>query len=108
MTTYVTLMNFTTSGPDGITDFSKAWQAAAQNVAALGIKTIGAYGLLGPYDMMIILEAEDEKTAAKLPLSLAYLDAGIKTQTWTAIPLDEFVRLREQLICEWPPRSSST
>lgn len=108
MTTYVTLIKFTASGPEAITDFGKAWEAAAQNIALLGIKTVGAYGLLGPYDMMIIYQAEDQKSAAKLPLALAFLEGGIKTETWTTIPLDEFVKLPEQLLCEWPPRPSSS
>lgn len=104
MTTYVTLIKFTSSGPDSITDFGTAWQAAAQSISALGIKTVGAYGLLGPYDMMIIYEAADQKSAAKLPLTLAFLEQGMKTETWTTIPLDEFVKLPQQLLCEWPPR----
>ena len=106
MTTYVTLIDFTASGPDTITDFGKAWESAAQNIANLGIRVVGAYGLLGPYDMMIVYEAADPKSAARLPLSLASLEGGIKTETWTTIPLDEFVKLPEQLLCEWPPRSS--
>jgi len=106
VTTYVTLIKFTSEGPNSITDFGIAWERAAQHIAALGIKTVGAYGLLGPYDMMIIYEAADQKSAARLPLSLASLEGGIKTETWTTIPLAEFVRLPEQLLCEWPPRSS--
>jgi len=108
MTTYVTMIKFTASGPDSITDFGKAWEAAALNVAAMGIRTISAYGLLGPYDMMIVYEADDQKSAAKLPLSLASLEGGIKTETWTTIPLDEFVKLPQQLLCEWPPSSPAS
>ncbi len=97
MTTYVTLLKFTSEGPEGITDFGKAWDQAGQNIAALGVRIVGAYGLLGPYDMMIVYEAPDQKTAAKLPLSLASLEGGIKTETWTTIPLGDFVKLPEQL-----------
>ena len=105
MTTYVTVIKFTSVGPDSITDFGKAWEDAAFHVASIGIRTIGAYGLLGAYDMMIIYEADDQISAAKLPLSLASLEGGIKTETWTTIPLAEFVRLPEQLLCEWPRTS---
>ena len=101
-TTYVTLIKFTSEGPDSITDFGKAWEDAAQHIAAMGITTVGAYGLLGAYDMMIIYEAADQKSAAKLPLSLARLEAGIKTETWTTIPLDVFVKLPGEVLCEWP------
>jgi len=108
MTTYVTLVKFTSEGPNSITDFGKAWEEAAQRIASMGIRTIGAYGLLGPYDLMIVYEAADQMSAAKLPLSLASLAGGIKTETWTAIPLEEFVRLPEQLLCEWPRTRSDT
>ena len=108
MTTYVTLIKFTSEGPNSITDFGKAWEEAAQHIASMGIRTIGAYGLLGPYDLMIVYEAADQMAAAKLPLSLASLEGGIKTETWTAIPLEEFVRLPEQLLCEWPRTPSDT
>ncbi len=108
MTTYVTLVKFTSEGPNSITDFGKAWEEAAQYIASMGIETIGAYGLLGPYDLIIVYRAADQMAAAKLPLSLASLEGGIKTETWTAIPLEEFVRLPEQLLCEWPRKQSAT
>jgi len=108
MVTYVTLIKFTSQGPNSITDFGRAWEMAAENVATLGINVIGAYGLLGPYDMMILYEAPDQKSGAKLPLSLASLEGGIKTETWTTIPIAEFVKLPEELLCEWPPKPRST
>ena len=108
MTTYATLITFTSQGPNSITDFGKAWESAAQNVATLGIRVIGAYGLLGQYDMMILYEAADQKSAAKLPLSLASLEGGIRTETWTTIPIEEFVKLPQELLCKWPPSPSSS
>ena len=102
MTTYVTLVRFASEGANSIVDFGMAWEAATLSISAMGIKVVGAYGLLGAYDMMILYEAADQKSAAKLPLSLASLEGGIKTETWTAIPLEEFVRLPEQLHCDWP------
>ena len=101
-TTYVTLIKFTSEGADSITDFGRAWEDAATHIAAMGISTISAYGLLGSFDMMIIYEAADQKSAAKLPLSLSRLQVGIKTETWTTMPLEEFVKLPEDLFCEWP------
>jgi len=50
------------------------------------IKTIGAYGLLGRYDMMFIYEAPNEKVAAGMPLSFTPRGNG-QTETWTAIPI---------------------
>ncbi len=97
MTTYVTLLKFTSKGPDSIIDFGEAWEQAANNIASLGIRIVGAYGLLGPYDMMVIYEAADQNSAAKLPLSLSSFQGNVKTETWTTIPLREFTELPRQL-----------
>lgn len=97
MTTYVTLLKFTSKGPNSIIDFGQAWEQAAENIASMGIKIIGAYGLLGPYDMMVVYEAADQNSAAKLPLSLSSFHGNVKTETWTTIPLREFVELPRQV-----------
>lgn len=41
---------------------------------------------------MFIYEAPNEKAAAGMPLSFASQGGG-QTETWTAIPLEEFVKL---------------
>ena len=43
-------------------------------------------------DMMFIYEAPDEKAAAGMPLSFSARGSG-QTETWTAIPIEEFVKL---------------
>jgi len=97
MAMYVTLVKFTAEGLKSIADFGKEWDEGAKRVAQMGIKTIGAYGLLGPYDMMFIYEAPDEKAAASVPLSFLSRKGGAQTETWTAIPMEEFVKLTGRL-----------
>ena len=93
MATYVTLVKFTSEGLKSIGDFGKEWEEGTKRIAQMGIKTIGAYGLLGPYDMMFIYEAPDEKAAASIPLSFSSQKGGAQTETWTAIAMEEFVKL---------------
>ncbi|MFW6150482.1 MAG: GYD domain-containing protein [Chloroflexota bacterium] len=97
MATYVTLIKFTSEGPKNLASFGKQWEAAAQRVRAMGVKALGAYGILGPYDMMFIYEAPDQRTAAGVALSISYLGADVQTETWGTIPLEEFVTLPEAL-----------
>jgi uncharacterized protein with GYD domain len=97
MATYVTLAKFTAEGLKSMGDFAKEWEEGAKRVAQMGIKTIGAYGLLGPYDMMFIYEAPDEKVAAIVALSFSSRKGGAQTETWTAIPMEEFVKLAGRL-----------
>ena len=62
----------------------------------MGIKHLAAYGVLGPYDMMFMYEAPNEKAAAALPLSFAPQGSG-QTTTWTLIPMEEFMQLSARL-----------
>jgi len=96
MATYVTLVKFTSEGLKNVGDLGQTFGEGMKTVAQMGIKTIAAYGLLGPYDMMFIFEAPDEKAAAAVPLSFAPRGVG-QTETWTAIPMEEFVKLTGRL-----------
>jgi len=59
-------------------------------VEALGVRIIDQYALLGQYDFLNIIEADDEATVAKLAISLA-ARGTLKTVTLPAIPVDEFI-----------------
>ncbi len=50
-------------------DLDKAYEEGRKMSEQMGIKPIAAYGLLGPYDMMFIYEAPDEKAAASSSLA---------------------------------------
>ena len=54
--------------------------------------------MLGPYDVMLIYEAPDEKVAAGMCVSTATKWGG-ETETWTVIPMEEFVKLAASLKC---------
>ena len=96
MPTYVTLVKFTPEGLKSVADFGKSWEEGQKISQQMGIKSIGAYGLLGAYDLMFIYEAPDEKAAASMPLSFAPGGSG-QTETWTAIPIEEFVKLTARM-----------
>jgi uncharacterized protein with GYD domain len=61
-----------------------------EEVEALGVRIIDQYALLGQYDFLNIIEADDEATVAKLAISLA-ARGTLKTVTLPAIPVDEFI-----------------
>ena len=96
MPTYVTLLKFTSEGLKSMADFGKAWEEGQKMAEQMGIRSIGAYGLLGRYDMMFIYEAPNEKAAASMPLSFAP-GGTAQTETWTAIPMEEFAKLAARL-----------
>jgi uncharacterized protein with GYD domain len=97
MAMYMTMVRFTHQEARGISNFCKEWQDSAKRIEGLGIKLLGSYGILGPYDMAFVYEAPNEEKAAGVPLSISYLDPGIQTETWTVIPMDEFAAISEKL-----------
>jgi uncharacterized protein with GYD domain len=99
MAMYMTMVSFTHQEARGISNFCRAWQDSAKRIEGLGIKLLGSYGIMGPYDMAFIYEAPSEDKAAGVPLSISYLDPGIQTETWTVIPMDEFAAISERLQC---------
>ncbi len=92
MPMYVTLLKFTSEGLKSMTDFGRVWEEGRKRAEQMGIKSVGAYSLLGRYDAMFIYEAPNEKAAAGLCLSFA-IGGSAQTETWTAIPMEEFVKL---------------
>jgi uncharacterized protein with GYD domain len=96
MPTYVTLVKLTSEGQKTMSDLGNTWQEGVKKAEQMGIKTISAYGLLGPYDMMFIYGAPNEKAAAGMPLSFTARGTS-QTETWTAIPMEEFVQLTARI-----------
>ena len=50
-----------------------------------GVKFIGHYAILGPYDFLDIYEAPDEETAAKVSM-ISLVHGAVQAESWVAIP----------------------
>ena len=90
MATYIML---STLGPEGaatVKDNPERIKAVNDEVEAMGVKVLQQYALLGPYDFCNILEAPDEKTMARVAITLG-ARGTLKSLTLTAIPIDEFI-----------------
>ena len=82
-----------TLGPDG-------WETVRQNpdrisavrdeVEALGLKVHAQYALMGQYDFLSVIEADDEKAMAKAAIMLA-ARGTMRTTTLPAIPVEELI-----------------
>ncbi|MBN1856092.1 MAG: GYD domain-containing protein [Dehalococcoidia bacterium] len=99
MAMYMTMVRFVHQEARGITNFCKEWQNSAKRIEDLGIKLVGSYGILGPYDMAFVFDAPDQEKAASVPLAISYLDPGIQTETWSVIPMEEFAELSGKVEC---------
>lgn len=84
-------------GPDGaatLLEHPERLKAVNREVEAMGVAVLDQYALLGTYDFLDILDAPDQVTMAKVASTLA-ARGTMKSVTFTAIPIDDFVeRLR--------------
>jgi uncharacterized protein with GYD domain len=88
MATFITLINLTEQGARDLKaspDRAEKFKAAAQK-AGVTVKEI--YWTMGRYDVVITLEAADDKTAAAALVGLASL-GNVKTQTMRAFSATE-------------------
>lgn len=92
MTVYATLIRMTAEEITGMTNAQKALNEADRVAAATGIKIIGSYATLGPYDVMLIYDAPNERVAANMSMSIM-AKLGGHPETWTLIPASEIPKI---------------
>ncbi|MDQ2907689.1 MAG: GYD domain-containing protein [Chloroflexota bacterium] len=96
MPTYISLVNLTEQGikearnaPERLETFDKAVREA-------GGRLIGFYLVMGQYDYIVVTEAPDDQTAARLILG-TIAQGSVRTQTMRAFPREEFEQLAQEL-----------
>ena len=92
MSTYVTLISYTEQGIKNIKDAPQRVAAAKAAVEAAGGKWLGYYLTLGQYDGLVITEAPDDETYARIILSVAG-QGNIRTTTLKAFNEEETLAL---------------
>lgn len=88
MPTYATLVRLAAQEVTGMTNPRKALEEGLKMAAEMGIKPIGTYVTLGPYDIMLIYEAPDEKAAVAMAMGFGAKWGG-RSETWTLLPLEQ-------------------
>ena len=97
MSTYVTLYSWTEEGIKNIKESPARLEAAKEAVKAMGGEVKGFYLTQGEFDMVVISEAPDCKTAAKMALSLAS-KGSVRSRTMRAYTEEEY----REIIAELP------
>jgi len=95
MATFVVLLNFTDQAMRTMGDTS-GLDAAKQGVQAMGGQWKAWYLTMGQYDAVVIVEAPDDETAARIALAQA-ASGGVRTQTLRAFTEDEYRQLAASL-----------
>lgn len=89
MATYISLINYTQQGIQKIKESPSRLDSAKKAFEAMGAKVVAFYLVMGQYDIIMVAEAPDDETVAKLALSIGSL-GSIRTQTLRAFTEDEY------------------
>jgi uncharacterized protein with GYD domain len=89
METYVILSKYTEKGVANIKDSPARMQAVRKAVEAAGGKWLGFYLTMGPYDLVLIVQAPSAQVAASLLLSIGS-QGNVSTQSMRAFTEEEF------------------
>ncbi|HZU16470.1 MAG TPA: GYD domain-containing protein [Candidatus Dormibacteraeota bacterium] len=89
MAAYVTLVRYTQTGIQNVKESPSRLERARQVASSMGATIKEVYLTMGRYDMVALVEAPDDATAAKALLAIGSAGA-ITTETLRAFPEDEY------------------
>ena len=92
MPTFITLGNYTAQGIANIKESPARMDAAREQFAAIGVTIKDVYVTLGEYDLVIVVEAPDNTTAAKALIAIG-AQGNVTTTSMAALTEDEFKAL---------------
>ncbi len=97
MAKFISLINYTPQGIDKIKESPNRLDAFKQLCESMGATVEGFFLTMGRYDIVVIVDAPDLKTAAKVILATGSAGA-VSTETLPAFTEEEF----RQVISELP------
>ena len=87
MTTFVSLINLTDQGIRNVKQSPHRFEAFKAMAAKLGVKVKAVYYTVGQFDMIVIVEGNEQSAVASLLATNAL--GNIRTQTMLAYSVDE-------------------
>ena len=92
MAGYIVLGKFTKQGAGKLKEFPGNIKAAKAAAEEMGIRHVGVWVTMGTYDIVGIIDAPDEETAAAFVLRMAQW-GDVTTQTLRAFSEEEFAQV---------------
>ncbi len=92
MPTYIALIRYTQQGIQNIKDSPARLDAAKKAFQAMGAELKQWYLVMGQYDAVVIAEAPDDETIAKLVLAIGS-QGSVRTESLRAFPEDEYRKI---------------
>jgi uncharacterized protein with GYD domain len=92
MDTYIILINWTQKGIENVKDSPDRLDMAKKAFQAAGSKIKEFYLVTGRYDMVVVAEAPDSETVAKLALTIGK-GGAVRTETLRAFTEEEYRKI---------------
>ena len=91
MATYIMLSTLTDQGRKTVKSNPNRIREVNREVEALGAKVVAQYAVLGPYDLVNVVEAPDNETIARVSVELGSRGT-VQLMTLPAIPIEVFAK----------------
>jgi uncharacterized protein with GYD domain len=96
MPTYIALAKLTDQGVRTMKDLSRRLQNAEETFRSLGAELKEVYLAMGEYDYVVIADAPDDETIARVSLAVAG-QGNVRTNTFRVFDRQETMRLVEKM-----------
>jgi uncharacterized protein with GYD domain len=90
MAIYIMLSKLTDKGSETVKENPGRIKTVAKEMESFGVRVIGQYAVLGPYDFVTIIEAPDNMTVSRVSMEIG-ARGSVKIDTLPAIPIDDFI-----------------
>lgn len=91
MATYIILSTLTDEGRKTIKKNPNRILEVNKELEKMGVKVKEQFAVLGPYDFINIIEADDNETVMKMSVELGSR-GSVQLLTLVALPIEEFVK----------------
>jgi uncharacterized protein with GYD domain len=91
MAIYITLSTLTDEGRKTLKNRPERIKEVNKEIEAMGIKVLGQYAVLGPYDFMTLLDAPNNEAVLKMSVELGSRGT-VQLITLPALSVDEFIK----------------
>jgi len=92
MPTYISLIKYTQKGVEKVKDSPKRLDAAKKAFKGVGAELKEFFLVMGQYDIILVSEAPDDETVAKIALTLGSL-GNVRTESFRAFKEDEYRKI---------------
>lgn len=90
MSRYIIISNLTDEGAKTLKKNAGRIKEVNAELKSMGVNVIDQYAVLGNFDFVTVVEAEDDIMVMKAVIAIDSR-GSIKTATYKAIPIDEFI-----------------